>query len=168
MARSFEFHFEWDAAKAFSNRRKHGVSFDLTVTVFRDPLMISIPDEEHGETEERWITIGQAENSKLLLVVHTYMEISANAANVRIISARPATKHEQRQYEADLMKQEYDFSKGERGKFFRENARLNLPVYLDEEVQNYLQERAKSKGVEVAQLVNEMLRQDIKLIEAVK
>ncbi|HID44869.1 MAG TPA: hypothetical protein EYP34_03825 [Chromatiaceae bacterium] len=66
------------------------------------------------------------------------------------------------------MKQEYDFSKGERGKFFRENARLNLPVYLDEEVQNYLQERAKSKGVEVAQLVNEMLRQDIKLIEAVK
>ena len=66
------------------------------------------------------------------------------------------------------MKQEYDFSKGERGKFFRENARLNLPVYLDEEVQSYLQERARSKGVEVAQLVNEMLRQDIKLIEAVK
>ncbi len=66
------------------------------------------------------------------------------------------------------MKQEYDFSKGERGKFFRENARLNLPVYLDEEVQSYLQERARSKGVEVAKLVNEMLRQDIKLIEAVK
>jgi len=51
------------------------------------------------------------------------------------------------------MKQEYDFSKGERGKFFRENARLNLPVYLDEEVLSYLQERAKSKGVEVAKLV---------------
>ena len=45
---------------------------------------------------------------------------------------------------------------------------LNLPIYLDEEVRSYLQERAKSKGVEVAQLVNEMLRQDIKLIEAVK
>ncbi|NOZ10508.1 MAG: hypothetical protein GXP09_05670 [Gammaproteobacteria bacterium] len=66
------------------------------------------------------------------------------------------------------MKQEYDFSKGERGKFFRENARLNLPVYLDEEVLSYLQERAKSKGVEVSKLVNEMLRQDIKLIEVVK
>ena len=63
--------------------------------------MISIPNEAHTETEERWITMGQAENSKLLLVVHTYLEISANAANVRIISARPATKHEQRQYEAD-------------------------------------------------------------------
>jgi uncharacterized DUF497 family protein len=102
MAGSFEFHFEWDTAKAATNRRKHGVSFDLAATVFRDPLMISIPDEEHSETEERWITMGQAENSKLLLVVHTYMEISANAANVRRISARPATKHEQRQYEADL------------------------------------------------------------------
>lgn len=66
------------------------------------------------------------------------------------------------------MKQEYDFSKGERGKFFRKDASLNLPVYLDKEVQNYLQERAKSKGVNVAQLVNEMLKQDIKLIETVK
>ena len=66
------------------------------------------------------------------------------------------------------MKEEYDFSKGERGKFFRENVKLNLPVYLDDEVRSYLQDRARSKGVEVAQLVNEMLRQDIKLIEAVK
>lgn len=66
------------------------------------------------------------------------------------------------------MKDEYDFSHGERGKFFREDATLNLPVYLDEEVQAYLQERARSKGVEVAELVNEMLKQEIKLIEAVK
>lgn len=63
--------------------------------------MISIPDEEHSETEERWITMGQAENHKPLVVVHTYHEISANAATVRIISARPATEQEQRQYEAD-------------------------------------------------------------------
>ena len=65
------------------------------------------------------------------------------------------------------MKQEYDFSKSARGKFFHQNAKLNLPVYLDDEVQSYLQERAKLKGVEVAQLVNDMLRQDIKLIEVV-
>ena len=66
------------------------------------------------------------------------------------------------------MKQEYDFSKGERGKFFRENARLDLPVYLDEDVHRYLRKRAKSKDMEIAQLVNEMLRQDIERIEAVK
>lgn len=101
MATNFDYHFEWDATKAASNQRKHGISFDLAATVFRDPLMVSIPDEERSETEERWITMGQAENSKLLLVVHTYLEISTNAANVRMISARPATKHEQRQYEAE-------------------------------------------------------------------
>ncbi len=102
MTGSFKFHFEWDAAKAASKLRKHGVSFDLAATVFRDPLMVSIPDEEHSGSEERWITLGQTENSKLLLVVHTYLEISVNTANVRIVSARPATKHEQRQYETDV------------------------------------------------------------------
>jgi len=67
-----------------------------------------------------------------------------------------------------MMKKEYDFSQGERGKFFHKDVKMNLPVYLDDELQSYLQERAKSKGVEVAQLVNEMLRQGIKLIEIVK
>jgi len=66
------------------------------------------------------------------------------------------------------MKQEYDFSNAERGKFFKENATFNLPVYLDTEVQNYLQKYAQSKGVEVAKLVNDLLRQDIKLIEVMK
>jgi len=61
----------------------------------------SIPDDEHREREELWTTLGQVENSKLLLVVHTYLEISANAANVRNISAWSALKHEQRQYEKE-------------------------------------------------------------------
>ena len=66
------------------------------------------------------------------------------------------------------MKHEYDFSKGERGRFFRKGAKLHIPVYLDDEVESYLQERARSKGIEVSELVNDMLRQDIKRIEAVK
>ena len=66
------------------------------------------------------------------------------------------------------MKQEYDFSNAERSKFYRKDANMNLPVYLDEEVQRYLQERARSKGVGVNQLVNDMLKQDIKLIKAMK
>lgn len=102
MADVFDFHFEWDATKAANNRRKHGIGFDLAATVFRDALMISIPDGEHSEAEERWLTVGQAENRQLLVVIHTYQEVSTQAANVRIISARPATKHEQRQYEASV------------------------------------------------------------------
>ena len=66
------------------------------------------------------------------------------------------------------MKENYDFTNGERGKFYRPDAKFNLPVYLDDDVLTYLNKRASSKGVEVNQLVNEMLKKDIDLIEAVK
>lgn len=66
------------------------------------------------------------------------------------------------------MRSEYDFSNGERGKFFRNGAELHLPVYLEDEVLVYLQERARAKGVELNELVNALLKQDIALIEAAK
>ena len=66
------------------------------------------------------------------------------------------------------MQKEYNFSKGERGKFYRPNAQLNLPVYLDAEVFDYLSERAKTKGVEINEMVNDLLRKDIALIEGIK
>jgi len=98
---TFSYHFEWDASKANSNLRKHGVSFESASTVFNDPLMLSIPDIEHSETEERWLTMGLAQDHKTLVVIHTYQEITHDAVNVRIISARPASKQEQRQYEVN-------------------------------------------------------------------
>lgn len=64
------------------------------------------------------------------------------------------------------MKDEYDFSEGTRRKFYRENVALDLPVYLDPEVRAYLAQRAKAKGIEINQLVNELLKRDIALIEA--
>lgn len=63
---------------------------------------------------------------------------------------------------------EIDFSGGTRGKFFKPDARLNLPVYLEAEVQRYLAARAKARGIEVEQLVNELLKKDIELIEVAK
>jgi len=66
------------------------------------------------------------------------------------------------------MKREYDFSKAERGKLYRPGAKLNLPIYLDNEVLGYLTERAEAKGVEVGDLVNDLLKKDIALIEALK
>ena len=68
----------------------------------------------------------------------------------------------------DDMPGEIDFSKGKRGKFFQPGATLNLPVYLEAEVQAYLAARAKARGVDVAQLVNELLKKDIELIETVR
>jgi len=66
------------------------------------------------------------------------------------------------------MKREYDFSKAVRGKFYRPGATLQLPVYLDDDVLGYLVERAQSKGVEVNELVNEILRKDIALVESLR
>lgn len=66
------------------------------------------------------------------------------------------------------MRDEYDFSKGQRGKFYKQDAKLNLPVYLDEEVRSYLQRQAKAKGKELNEIVNELLKKDIDLANAVK
>ncbi len=99
MAVGFDFQFEWDIAKAASNQRKHQIAFELAATVFYDPLMISVIDTDHEGSEERWRSIGLAENNKVLVVIHTHQEISETQATVRIISARLASKHEQRQYE---------------------------------------------------------------------
>jgi len=66
------------------------------------------------------------------------------------------------------MKSEYDFSGAERGKFFRKDAVLELSVYLEAGVRDYLTARAKAKGLEVNEFVNELLKRDIELIEAAK
>ncbi|MDR3470028.1 MAG: hypothetical protein P4M07_29220 [Xanthobacteraceae bacterium] len=66
------------------------------------------------------------------------------------------------------MKDEYDFSNAERGKFFREGARLVPPVHLDPEVLDYLSQRAAARGISLSVLVNTLLRKDIELIDAAK
>jgi len=91
------YNFEWDPLKAASNLKKHGVSFEEAVEVFVDPLQLNILDEAN-EGEERWITLGNTKAHKLRLVVHTYMVYHKQQIIIRIISARRATRHEQRQY----------------------------------------------------------------------
>ncbi|MCX6592110.1 MAG: hypothetical protein NTZ56_11335 [Acidobacteria bacterium] len=66
------------------------------------------------------------------------------------------------------MKPEYDFSKGERGKFFEANAELRLPIYLDADIQRYLTERAADQGVPLSEMVNGLLKHEIQIIESVK
>ncbi|MFP5373722.1 MAG: hypothetical protein ACLGHW_02325 [Gammaproteobacteria bacterium] len=66
------------------------------------------------------------------------------------------------------MPAEIDFAKGERGKFFRKDARLRLPLYLDDPLQERLAAIADAKGVELSALVNELLRKDLELIEVAR
>ena len=68
----------------------------------------------------------------------------------------------------DPMKEEYDFSAAERGKFYRKDARLAPPVHLDPDVLDYLSERASTRGTSLSSLVNDLLKKDIELIEAGK
>ncbi len=66
------------------------------------------------------------------------------------------------------MKTHYDFSKGQRGKFYNKDAVFKLPIYLDEKVEAYFAAKAATKGIELSDLVNDLLQKDIELIEAGK
>lgn len=101
----FAYQFAWDTEKAATNRTKHGVAFELAATVFRDELALSIYDEDHSDDEERWITIGMAETGDLLLVVHTFEELSPQESLIRIISAREPTRQERLDYQGPLTSQ---------------------------------------------------------------
>jgi len=89
--------FEWDPNKNESNIKKHGVSFEEAVLVFKDKNALSLFDKAHSREEERWITIGVIPVFSILLVVHTY-RIKNHKETLRIISARKATKKEKSQY----------------------------------------------------------------------
>ncbi len=90
--------FEWDPRKARSNLGKHKVGFERPATIFRDVNLLSIPDEEHSESEERWITMGLDETGILLVLSHRFESLSAEVSRIRIISARKATSKETKQY----------------------------------------------------------------------
>ena len=93
------YYFDWDIVKAASNFRKHGVSFEEAIGVFKDPEALSLFDREQSDDEEeRWITVGRAGKPGLLLVIHTVQE-SVNRYHIRIISARRATKLESMKFE---------------------------------------------------------------------
>ena len=93
------YQFDWDRKKSIANQRKHGVVFRLATSVFRDPLLLTVYDEDHSDLEERWATIGKAENGQYLVVIHTFQHRTTDVTTVRIISARTANRYEIRDYE---------------------------------------------------------------------
>jgi uncharacterized DUF497 family protein len=86
--------FEWDNGKAKRNRAKHGVSFEEASTVFADPLSRTIHDPLHSQDEDRYVILGESNLGRLLVVCFT-----DRADKIRIISARPATRRERKDYE---------------------------------------------------------------------
>ncbi len=90
--------FDWDPVKANQNLRNHRISFESSSEVMVDPQAVSIPDDEHSEEEERWVTLGRDRSGRLLAIVHTFVEVSLSECKIRMISARKATKREIKQY----------------------------------------------------------------------
>jgi uncharacterized protein len=88
------FNFEWDDQKAAGNLQKHGVSFDEAVSVFGDTRALTFSDTDHSEFEDRSRTYGMSNKMRLLVVVHT-----ERRNDLRIISARKATRYEKGIYE---------------------------------------------------------------------
>ncbi len=86
--------FEWDLAKAAANLRKHRVSFGEAIAAFQDPLAKIHADPAHSAVERREILVGHSSTGRLLLVAFT-----ARGGRIRVISARRATRREQRAYE---------------------------------------------------------------------
>lgn len=87
--------YDWGPEKAISNFIKHGVSFEEAITVFGDPLALTILDPDHSIDEERWLTTGLSEQRRLVAVWHTN-----RGDSVRLIGARLATPKERRSYES--------------------------------------------------------------------
>ncbi len=79
--------------------RKHSVFFELAATVFQDPRLLTVADLDHGNGEERWISIGWANNGAMLCVVYLWSESESAITKIRLISARKATAAEWRCYE---------------------------------------------------------------------
>jgi uncharacterized DUF497 family protein len=93
--------FEWDPDKAESNLRKHGVSFEEAMTIFKDALALIFDDEEHSEEEHREIIIGTSTLSRIVLVCF----VERIEDTIRIFSARRATKNEIKDYEKNAHQQ---------------------------------------------------------------
>ncbi len=91
--------FAWDERKDKDNQKKHGISFNEAKTVFYDDNARLLHDPDHPSEEDRFILLGFSASVRMLVVCHCYRE---REGVIRIISARKATKHEQKKYQENL------------------------------------------------------------------
>jgi len=90
--------FSWDARKALSNLKKHGVSFEEAATVFGDPDALDWDDPERSHSEARFKRLGASLTGRILIVSYTPRKVTHAKEIIRIISARQATRKERQAY----------------------------------------------------------------------
>jgi uncharacterized protein len=90
--------FTWDPQKAIINLRKHGVSFEEAAMVFSDMRALEWEDPEHSDAEKRYKCLGDSHAHRILMVVYTIRSIANDDQEIRIISARQASRKERKAY----------------------------------------------------------------------
>ncbi len=172
------FQFDWDDAKAYTNARKHGVSFELARTVFNDQRLLTVADLEHSEAEERWFSIGCASNggdsfSFLCLFGRPgeYQDpadfgseggILGNSLLSRWFMSNQPSRD-------DDMPVEIDFSRGIRGlHHIPAGARILMPASIERSVWEYFAVKAEQQGVDLSDLLTDVLKSNIQINETLK
>jgi uncharacterized DUF497 family protein len=92
--------FSWDDRKNIANRKKHRVSFEEAQSVFFDEHAIEYFDPDHSESEDRFLMLGLSYKVRVLVVSYT---LRKDGAEIRIISAKKATKKEQKAYSGEKL-----------------------------------------------------------------
>ncbi|HUX72307.1 MAG TPA: BrnT family toxin [Steroidobacteraceae bacterium] len=124
--------FEWDAAKAKTNFGKHRVSFEEATSAFYDKLSISIPDPDHSVNESRFLLIGITTTRRFVVVAQP-IAVGGYVSSMR--GGRPARNEQaMKKSDIDLMRSEYDFSGGVRGKYLPRLANGANVVVLDRDI----------------------------------
>jgi len=92
--------FSWDDRKNIANQKKHKVSFEEAQTVFFDEYAIEYNDPDHSESEDRFLLLGHSYRIRVLVVSYT---LRKDGIEIRIISARRATKKERKAYSGEIL-----------------------------------------------------------------
>ena len=172
-----QFQFEWDEAKAAANLRKHGVSFELASSIFGDPRILTLADTTHREYEERWFSIGVANNGTPMSVAYldgrgigphqdqTHNRSQSDGDGDSALHGEPMTNHP---FDEE-MPMEIDFGKATRGHHhIPAEATVFLPALIERSVWEYFSDKAERKGVDLSQLLTDVLKRDIEINEALK
>ena len=125
---------EWDSRKARQNLRKHGIIFDEATTVFADILSVTIPDPDHSEDDERWVTMGLSNRHRLLVVVHLKKRKRSGSLVSEQQSALSGGNMKKGTRRNDKIRNHYDFTGGVRGKYSHRYAEGTNVVVLDPDV----------------------------------
>ena len=149
--------FSWDNRKNSTNQKKHGVTFEEAQSVFFDENAIEYFDPDHSESEDRFLMLGHSYRLRVLVVSYT---LRNDGTEIRIISARKATKKEQKNISRrKIMRKEYNFSKMKgRKNPYAKRLKKQVTIRMGVDIIEYFKRMSEDTGIPYQNLINLYLR----------